>query len=191
MIFSSIQRLVSKTDATRSECRITKLSNNLQIEHLAQCAEVHCAGLARKYVEKYPLHPFAGFTHSTQVSVHGRQLANDSLKAQLQATWPLALAAGAAGFACRAQNVSGPAKFGPVDRSQAWHTTNPDAGGKENSLRFLHLVSDLKRAATIAPGSVWKARISLPPLTRNPRMFMGEGSGGSVNTNCTEQSVST
>jgi hypothetical protein len=122
---------------------------------------------------------------------HGRQLANDSLKAQLQATWPSALTAGAAGFACRAQNVSGPAKFGPADRSEAWHTTNPDAGGKENSLRFLHFVSDLKRAATIAPGSVWKARISLPPLTRNPRRFMGEGSGGSVNTNCTEQSVST
>jgi len=121
--------------------------------------------------------------------IHGRQLANDSLKGQLQATWPSALAAETAGFACRAQN--GPAKFGPVDRSQAWNTTHPDAGGKENSLRFLHLVSDLKRAATIAPGSVWKARISLPPLTRNPRMFMGEGSGGSVNTNWTEQSVST
>jgi hypothetical protein len=38
----------------------------------------------------------------------------------------------------------------------------------------IHFVSELKRAATMAPGSVWKARISLPPSTRNPRMAMGE-----------------
>src|SRR5260370_8351803 len=44
MIFSSIQRLVSKTDATRSECRITKLSNNLQIEHLAHARRYTAQG---------------------------------------------------------------------------------------------------------------------------------------------------
>jgi hypothetical protein len=51
--------------------------------------------------------------------------------------------------------------------------------------------SDLKRAATIAPGSVWKARISFPPLTKNPRMVIGEDPAGRVNKKCTEQSLST
>jgi len=62
---------------------------------------------------------------------------------------------------------------------------------------LIHLVSAMKRAATIEPGSVWKARISLPPPTRNPRMFNGGVSAArpsgvrSVRRNRTEQSLST
>jgi hypothetical protein len=52
----------------------------------------------------------------------------------------------------------------------------PCTDSRDRSVSWLHLPSDVKRAATIAPGSVWKARISLPPLTRNPRIAMVDSS---------------
>jgi len=70
------------------------------------------------------------------------------------------------------------------------YRVNQDTG-QHNAAPSGHLVSDVKRAATMAPGSVWKARISLPPLTRNPRMVIDEGPSGSTHMKCTEQSLST
>ena len=65
----------------------------------------------------------------------------------------------------------------PVSRAAAARSSA--AGNVTRFLREafirLYVVPDVKRAATMAPGSVWKARISLPPFTRNPRMVIGEG----------------